>query len=184
MKIISTRLKGVYCVEMQPAEDKRGWFGRFFCKKEFAALGFQKEWVQMNQTFTKKTGTIRGMHFQFPPFAETKLVRCIRGRIADVVIDLRKDSDTFLQWETFELSDLNWRAVFIPEGFAHGFQTLEDNCELIYCHSNFFTKDGEGAIRFNDPMLAIRWPLPLTEISERDQNHPYLTKDFIGLTIP
>lgn len=176
-----TQLKGVFIIDLQPVGDSRGWFSRTYCKNEFAAIGHDKEWVQLNHSFTSKKGTVRGMHYQLPPFSEIKMVRCIAGAVLDVVIDLRKDSPTFLQWTGVELSTENKKMIYIPEGFAHGFQCLTDNCELLYHHSAFYTPGAEGGIRYNDPLVGINWPLELTEISDRDKVHPFLDKNFKGI---
>ncbi len=181
MKFIPTYLKGVYIIEVQPVSDNRGWFARTFCKKEFAEIGHTKEWVQLNHSFTNKKGTVRGMHYQLPPHGEIKMVRCIAGAISDIVIDLRKDSETFLKWISVELSSINKKMIYIPEGFAHGFQTLSDNCELIYHHSDFYTPLAEQGIRFDDPLVNIKWSLPLTEISEKDLLHSLLNENFKGI---
>lgn len=176
-----TQLKGVFIIDLQPVGDSRGWFSRTYCKNEFAAIGHDKEWVQLNHSFTSKKGTVRGMHYQLPPFSEIKMVRCIAGAVLDVVIDLRKGSPTFLQWTGVELSAENKKMIYIPEGFAHGFQCLTDNCELLYHHSAFYTPGAEGGIRYNDPLVGINWPLDLTEISDRDKAHPFLDKNFKGI---
>lgn len=176
-----TQLKGVFIIDLQPVGDSRGWFSRTYCKNEFAAIGHDKEWVQLNHSFTSKKGTVRGMHYQLPPFSEIKMVRCIAGAVLDVVIDLRKGSLTFLQWTGVELSAENKKMIYIPEGFAHGFQCLTDNCELLYHHSAFYTPGAEGGIRYNDPLVGINWPLELTEISDRDKVHPFLEKNFKGI---
>lgn len=174
-------LKGVYFIDLQPIGDSRGWFSRTYCKNEFAQIGHTKEWVQMNHSFTSQKGTVRGMHYQLPPFSEIKMVRCIAGAVLDVVIDLRKDSETFLQYISIELSAKNKKMIYIPEGFAHGFQCLEDDCELIYHHSAFYTPGAEGGIRFDDPKIGINWPLPVTEMSDRDKSHPLLNENFKGI---
>ncbi len=176
-----SELQGVFFISLQPVGDNRGWFSRTYCKNEFAAIGHTKEWVQMNHSFTAKKSTIRGMHYQLPPFSEIKMVRCIAGAVLDVVVDLRKDSPTFLQHAQLELSAQNKQMIYIPEGFAHGFQCLEDNCELIYHHSAFYTPGAEGGIRFDDPMTGIKWPLNPTEISDRDRSHPLLDNNFKGI---
>jgi dTDP-4-dehydrorhamnose 3,5-epimerase len=181
MKFVPASLKGVYVIDPEPFADSRGWFARTFCKNEFASIGHDKEWVQLNHSFTNRKGTIRGMHYQLPPFREIKLVRCIAGAVWDVVIDIRKDSETFLQWTAVELSAANRKMIYIPEGFAHGFQTLTDDCELIYHHSSFYTPGAEGGIRYDDPAVAINWPLPLTDISDRDLQHPLLNESFKGI---
>lgn len=176
-----TQLKGVFIIDLQPVGDSRGWFSRTYCKNEFAEIGHDKEWVQLNHSFTSKKGTVRGMHYQLPPFSEIKMVRCIAGAVLDVVIDLRKDSPAFLQWTGVELSAENKKMIYIPEGFAHGFQCLTDNCELLYHHSAFYTPGAEGGIRYDDPLVGINWPLELTEISDRDKAHPFLDKNFKGI---
>lgn len=181
MKFYPASLKGVYIIDLEPVADSRGWFARTFCKNEFAVIGHTKEWVQLNHSFTSKKGSIRGMHYQLPPFREIKMVRCIAGSVWDVVIDIRKDSETFLQWTYVELSAQNKKMIYIPEGFAHGFQALTDNCELIYHHSSFYTPGSEGGIRYDDPAIAIKWPLVLTDISERDLSHPLLNESFKGI---
>lgn len=181
MKFQQLPLSGAYTIELNAFEDERGWFARTFCKKTFAKeIGLVK-WVQINHSVTLAKGTIRGMHFQIPPVGEKKLIRCVLGSVYDVVVDIRQNSPTFLQWFGVELSDKNKRMLFIPEGFAHGFQTLEDNSQLIYHHSEFYEPGFEGGLRYDDKMLNIKWKLPLTNISQRDQTHPYLTKFFKGL---
>ena len=135
----------------------------------------------MNHSFTKQKGSLRGMHYQLHPSKEIKMVRCIAGAVFDVIIDLRSGSDTFLKWIGIELSAENKKMVYIPEGFAHGFQCLEDDCELLYHHSTFYNPEAEAGIRFNDPLININWPLPLTTISPRDQQHPYLNQNFKGI---
>ena len=174
-------LKGSYTIDLDVFTDDRGWFARTFCKKEFELIGHDKEWVQMNHSFTIKKGSIRGMHFQLPPFSEIKMVRCISGAVYDVIIDLRKDSATFLQWAAIELSATNKKMIYIPEGFAHGFQTLSDNCELIYHHSQFYTPGVEAGIQYNDQLINIKWPLPLTNISTKDNHYPLLNINFKGI---
>lgn len=176
-----TPLVGSYIIDLEPRSDERGWFARYYCKEEFEKIGHTKEWVQMNHSFTNKKGSIRGMHFQVQPFREIKMLRCIAGSVYDVIIDLRKDSATFLQWMGVELSATNKKMLYIPEGFAHGFQCLEDDCELIYHHSEFYKPGAEAGIRYNDPFINIKWPLPLTVISSRDEEHPYLTEQFKGI---
>ena len=181
MIFTATTLKGSYVIGLEPFSDDRGWFARTYCKNEFAAIGHSAEWVQLNHSFTNKAGTIRGMHYQLPPFNEIKLVRCIAGAVYDVIIDLRKDSPAFLQWFGTELSAANKKMIYIPEGFAHGFQSLTDDCELVYHHSQFYTPGVEGGIKYDDPKLNIEWPLPVSNISERDKGHSYLDENFNGL---
>ena len=180
MKFIPTILNGSFTIQLDPINDERGWFARYFCKKEFSTIGHEKEWVQMNHSFSLKKGTLRGMHFQKPPYSEIKLVRCIQGSVFDVIIDLRKDSPTFLKWFGTELSAENKLMMYIPEGFAHGFQTLEDNSGLLYMHTAYYSPEAESGLRYNDPQVNISWPLEISEISMRDTNHDLLEK-FNGL---
>ena len=180
MKFIPTILNGSFTIQLDPINDERGWFARYFCKKEFSTIGHNKEWVQMNHSFSLKKGTLRGMHFQKPPYSEIKLVRCIQGSVFDVIIDLRKDSPTFLKWFGTELSAENKLMMYIPEGFAHGFQTLEDNSGLLYMHTAYYSPEAEDGLRYNDPQVNISWPLEISEISMRDNNHDLLEK-FNGL---
>ncbi len=181
MKFTPTGIAGSYVIDLEPYSDSRGWFARTYCKEEFQKIGHHKEWLQINHSFTNKSGTIRGMHFQPPPHSEIKLIRCISGSIFDVIIDIRKDSPQFLHWFGIELSAQNKKMLYIPEGFAHGFQTLTDGCELIYHHSEMYHKDAEAGIKYNDPAINIQWPIALTEISERDARHSLLDKQFKGI---
>ena len=183
MKFEETKLAGSYVADIFAAEDERGWFARTFDKDEFKKINFDGEWVQLNHSFTNVAGTVRGMHYQLPPFAEIKLVRCVAGAIFDVIIDLRKNSDTFLKWFGTELSAKNKKMIYIPEGFAHGFQTLTDNCELIYHHSQFYKPGFEGGIKYDDKMINIKWPGKVTNISKRDEQHNYLPENFEGIKI-
>jgi dTDP-4-dehydrorhamnose 3,5-epimerase len=176
-----TSLAGSYVIDLEPRSDERGWFARYYCKEEFHKIGHTKEWVQMNHSVTNKKGSIRGMHFQVHPYKEIKMLRCIAGSVYDVIIDLRKDSETFLQWTGVELSAANKKMLYIPEGFAHGFQCLEDNCELTYHHSEFYQPGAEAGMRYNDPLVNIEWPLPLTIISPRDEEHHFLNENFKGI---
>ena len=178
-----TPLRGAYLIEPEPYTDDRGLFARTFCKNEFARLNHKKEFVQFNHSRTLKKGTIRGMHYQLPPYSEIKLIRCIRGRVFDAIIDIRKDSATFLQHFTVELSEQNMLSLYIPEGFAHGFQTLEDNTELIYHHTAYYVPGHEAGIRYNDPLVGINWPLPVSEITEKDMTHEFLDNSFKGISI-
>lgn len=183
MTFTETSLAGAYLITLSPRSDNRGWFMRTYDKQLFSQIGHTDDWVQMNHSMTRQTGAVRGMHFQHPPQAEIKLVRCVAGRVFDVIIDLRADSPTFLAWFGAELSADNGQMIYIPKGFAHGFQTLIDDCQLVYCHSAYYAPDCEGAIRYNDPKISIQWPLPVTDLSERDATHPLLTDRFVGLTV-
>jgi len=178
---VSTPLPGLQCVERLRLEDHRGFLSRIFCADEFSASGFAMSVAQINHTLTQHEGTVRGMHYQLPPFSEMKLVSCIRGRVFDVAVDLRADSPTFLRWHGEVLSPDNRRALAIPEGFAHGFQTLDADCELLYLHSVPYLPEVERALNACDPRLGIDWPLPITDMSERDQGHTMLTEDFPGI---
>lgn len=180
MTFTETALKGSYIISLKPFTDERGWFVRTYCKNEFSVIGHDKEWVQMNHSFTATKGTVRGMHFQHPPFSEIKMVRCVAGAVLDVIVDIRKGSPTFLHYVSAELSAANKQVMYIPAGFAHGFQTLADDTELIYHHSEFYQPGAEGGLRYNDEILKIRWPLPVVNISEKDNKHPFLDENFKG----
>lgn len=174
MNFVPTTLTGSYLVEYTVFQDHRGGFFRYFCKEEFAKINHGKEWVQMNHSVTSHKGTVRGMHFQHPPAAEIKMVRCIAGKIFDVIIDLRKESPTYLKWEGFVLTAEKRQALYIPEGFAHGFQTLEDNAELLYHHSEYYRPEFESGIRYDDPAVGIEWLLEPVNLSERDKSYIYI----------
>jgi dTDP-4-dehydrorhamnose 3,5-epimerase len=180
---VSTPLPGLQCVERLLLEDHRGYLSRLFCAEEFSAAGFAMSVAQINHTLTRSTGTVRGLHFQLSPFAEKKLVSCIRGRVFDVAVDLRAGSPTFLHWHGEILSSENRCALAIPEGFAHGFQALELDCELLYLHSAPYSPDTEQALNPCDPRLAINWPLPIVNLSERDRKHAMLTEEFKGIVL-
>ena len=180
--ISDTPISGLKVVERRPIEDSRGSLSRIFCADELKIAGWQKPIWQVNQTITKSRGTVRGLHFQRAPFAEMKLISCLRGRIWDVAVDLRKNSPTFLKWHSEELSSDNCRALLIPEGFAHGFQTMSDDCELLYLHTAPYTSHAEAGIRPDDPKIGIPWPLDFYEISQRDTSHPLLNEQFEGIS--
>lgn len=182
-EFIETPLLGAYRINRNMITDSRGFFSRFFCVKEFEVLGFDGPVAQMNHTLTEQKGAVRGMHFQYPPYAETKIVTCLQGEVLDVIVDIRKDSSTFLQSHTELLSAKNRSSLYIPNGFAHGFQTLTDNCQMMYLHSEFYTPSAEGALNPLDPTLAIKWPLTISELSERDRNHQFIDNKFNGVTV-
>ena len=163
--------------------DARGWFSETWSRRTLSALGIDADFVQDNQAFSARSGTIRGLHFQHPPHAEAKLVTCVRGRVFDVAVDLRRGSPTFLHWHAVELSAERHNSLLIPPGFAHGFQTLEDDCELIYLHSTPYAAGAEGGLHPLDNALAIAWPQAMTACSERDRQHPALTDAFTGLNV-
>ena len=176
-------LDGLKLVKRFAVSDQRGAFSRLFCADELRAAGWIHPVGQINHAVTAKRGSIRGMHFQFPPKAEMKLVTCIRGAVLDVAVDIRKNSATFLSVCSAELSPENGNAMLIPEGFAHGFQALTDDVELIYCHSALWSPDHEGGINPYDSLLGINWPLPVSDISERDAMRTYLSQDFKGVDL-
>jgi len=181
MKFTKTKLQGLYLIEPEPFEDDRGKFSRIYCQNQLKQIGHTKEIVQINHSLTIPKGAIRGMHFQYPPMTEIKIVKCIKGSIFDVAVDLRKNSKTFLKWHGEILSAENVKMFYIPEGFAHGFQTLELNSELLYFHTNFYSPSYEGGIRYDDPMVGIKWPLDIADISSRDNNFNFINDDFKGL---
>ncbi len=181
MKIQPTTIEGVAIVETMPLIDRRGAFMRLFCERELSTILGGRQIVQVNYSRTDVVGVIRGLHYQRPPHAEMKLVRCLRGRVWDVALDLRKDSPTFLHWHSEELTQENTRMLVIPEGCAHGFQALEAGTEILYLVTAIYTPEMEAGVRFDDPVLAIAWPHLVTEVSERDRRHPLIGADFPGI---
>jgi dTDP-4-dehydrorhamnose 3,5-epimerase len=179
--VVDLPLAGLKRIERQRLGDSRGFLARIFCADELAFAGWSSPIAQINQTLTARRGTVRGMHFQYPPNSEMKLVSCIRGEIWDVAVDLRAGSNTYLHWHAESLSAENGCAMLIPEGFAHGFQALSDNVELLYCHSKPYAGHAEGGLNPLDPRLQIQWPLPIVEMSQRDAQHPALTNSFTGI---
>lgn len=177
MKFTELELKGAYLIELEKFEDKRGFFARTFCKKEFSDNGLDPELSQISIAFNKKKGTLRGMHYMLPPYKEAKLVRCSRGKIYDVIIDLRPESKTFKKWYSTELSQDMPKMIYLPEGFAHGYQTLAHNTEVIYHMSILFVPEYYTGVRWNDPAFKIKWPdVKDRIISEKDNSYP----DFKG----
>ncbi len=181
--ILETPLQGLQLIHRKPLGDSRGYLERLFCQGELAELLKGKAIAQINHTLTEKTGTIRGMHFQHPPCAETKFVTCLKGEVFDVAVDIRMGSPTFLRWHGELLNATNHHTLLIPEGFAHGFQTLTDECEMLYFHTSAYHRDAEGALNAHDPALAIQWPLPVTEQSTRDMEHPMIQQNFPGVAV-
>lgn len=175
MKFTETKLAGAYIVEPEPYEDARGFFARTFCAREFGEKGFASLFVQCSVSMTRQGGAIRGLHFQLAPATEAKLVRCTAGALYDVIVDLRPNSKTYLQHIGVELTAGNRRALYVPEMFAHGFQTLEGDTEVFYQISAFFTPDLARGLRFDDPKLGIKWPLPVATMSEKDRQWPLLS---------
>jgi dTDP-4-dehydrorhamnose 3,5-epimerase len=176
-------ISGLVVMQRSCAGDSRGFLSRIYSADLFQAAGFAKPVVQINHTLTRRIGTVRGMHFQWPPHAETKIVSCVRGQIFDVAVDLRRGSPTFLHWHGEVLSMENLRSLIIPEGFAHGFQALSSDSELIYLHTAMYEPSAEGALNAMDPILAIKWPLPIAERSDRDCAQPMLTAAFEGIRL-
>lgn len=172
MIFFETKLKGACIIEIQKMEDERGFFARAWCQKEFAEHNLTPRVVQANVSFNKKKGTLRGMHYQIAPYEEAKLVRCTSGAIYDVIIDLRPDSPTYKEWTGVELTAKNYKMLYVPENFAHGFQTLLDNTEVTYQVSQFYSPGSEQGIRWNDPTFGIEWPLAIQVISDKDKNWP------------
>lgn len=170
MKFTETPLSGSYLIDLEPRQDERGFFARYFCEQEFAAQGLNSHWAQINNSFSKTKGTLRGLHFQFPPHAEVKLVRCLQGAIWDVILDVRKGSSTYGKWFAAELTPQNRTMMYVPKGFAHGFISLEDNSEILYLVSSQYNAENEGTVRWDDQMHAISWPFMPTEISDKDRS--------------
>ena len=183
MKFNELKIKGLYIVELQPFIDDRGFFVRSYCDEALKRVGITKSIKQINHSSTLKAGTIRGMHYQHPPHAEIKMVRCIAGEIFDVAIDLRKGSDTFLQWHGEYLSAGDFKMMVIPEGFAHGFQAIKKNTEVFYPTTASYTPRAEAGILFSDESIGIEWPLRATNVSDKDLKHIALTKEFKGINI-
>ena len=175
MKFKETNLEGSFILETEKLEDERGFFTRMFDAKLFDELGLNSKTVQCNVSHTKFKGTVRGFHYQLHPFEETKLIRCTRGSIFDIIIDLRPNSPTFKKWNGFELNSKNYRQLYVPKGFAHGFQSLEDDSEIFYLVSEYHNSISETGIRWNDPVFKINWPLKPTKISKKDESWPNFT---------
>lgn len=172
MKFTASTLPGAYVLDLEKREDERGFFARSFCEREFADQGLTPQMVQTNVSYNTKRGTLRGLHFQAAPHEEAKLVRCTRGAIYDVIVDLRPSSATYRAWYGVELTARNYRMLLVPEGFAHGFITLEDDTEVVYQVSQFYTPGAEGGLRYDDPAIGITWPEPVRIISDKDASWP------------
>jgi len=180
---VGTPLEGLMLVQRKALEDDRGFLSRFYCAEEFRVAGMSKAIAQINHTLTRNKATVRGLHFQYPPHAEAKLVSCVKGEILDVAVDLRRGSPTYLKWHGELLSDKNRKSLLIPEGFAHGFQALTPDCELIYLHTAAYHPELEGALNVLDPALNIDWPLQIYELSERDRQHAFIDNNFQGIAV-
>jgi dTDP-4-dehydrorhamnose 3,5-epimerase len=183
MKLEKTFIDGVYLLRREPQGDNRGFLERLFCKATLNNIFNQRSLRQINHTYTRESGVVRGMHFQYPPHAETKVVSCIKGSVFDVVVDLRKGSPTFLRYYANIISDENFCSIIVPEGVAHGFQTLTHDCEMLYLHTADYNYESEGAINSLDPILDIKWPNRITQRSERDASHPMLSQTFLGVEL-
>lgn len=183
MRFTPLPLAGAFAIDLDPRPDARGAFARTFCQDTFAAQGLATDFVQANQSWNLRQGTLRGMHYQHPPHAEAKYIRCIAGAVFDVIIDIRQGSATFLQHVGLELSAVNMRGLYVPPGFAHGFITLQDDTQLAYMHSARYAPGAEGGLRYDDPRLAIAWPLPPAVMSEKDEVYPLLEAGFTGITL-
>lgn len=183
VKIIGSPLDGLFEIQTLATGDSRGRFSRLFCEQDFKPIRADLHFTQINVSDTTQAGTIRGMHFQTPPPAEAKLIRCLRGSVFDVAVDVRQGSPTFLQWHAVELNADDDRAVFIPEGFAHGFQSLSDDVLLLYMHTAAWSRQHERGLRFDDRRLDIRWPLPVAVVSEKDANYELIESGFTGIRL-
>lgn len=181
MNIWSTPLHNVFVVETTPVADARGVFSRLFCEAELSSILLGRRILQVNHSRTLAVGALRGMHYQHAPHAEMKLIRCIKGRVWDVAVDIRQGSPTFLQWYAEELTPNNGRMLVVPEGCAHGFQVLEAGSEMLYLHTAVYAKHAEGGLAYNDPRLAISWPLPVTDLSDGDSLRQPISPDFSGI---
>ena len=183
MEINLTAIPDILVVETNMHKDIRGSFMRLFCQQELSGILGARSIIQINKSVTIQKGAIRGLHFQYPPYAEMKLVRCLKGKIFDVAVDLRQKSKTFLQWHVEILTPSNNKMLVIPEGFAHGFQALESESEVLYLHTAKYQAESEGGVLFNDPKLNIQWPIEYTDVSDRDKNHPLIDEHFMGLNV-
>jgi dTDP-4-dehydrorhamnose 3,5-epimerase len=178
-----TPLSGAYIIDLEKRGDDRGFFARMFCKKEFSDIGLEHEFVQVNNSLSTKSGVLRGMHFQLPPHAEVKVVRCVKGALWDFIVDLRPDSVSFKKWFGAELSAENRRMMYVPRGFGHGFITLSDNTEAVYLVSDYYSPEQERGVRFDDRSINVELPITVTEISSKDASWPDLSFDFHGLDL-
>lgn len=174
MRFTPLPLQGAFRVDIEPRGDNRGFFARLFCSEEFAFHDLNLQWVQCNMSYSSKRGTLRGLHFQQPPMAEIKLVRCTKGSIWDVIVDLREGSPTYGQWYSETLNEKNRSMLYIPKGLAHGFQTLTDDVEMLYFHSTKYSAEHEAGLRWDDPVVGVDWPLKITDVSDRDSALPNL----------
>lgn len=183
MKIEDVEIEGVKIISPEPFCDERGEFSRIFCQNEMSEIAEALTIRQINHSKTSKKGTIRGLHFQYPPHSEIKIVRCVKGEIFDAVVDLRKDSKTFLKWHGEVLSAENQKMIVVPKGFAHGFQTLADDSEIIYFNTEFYCTELEGALKYDDPEIGINWPIEVTVVSDKDASLEYIDEKMYGIVL-
>lgn len=181
--VSETELPGVCVLQRKPQTDERGWFERMYCTADLADVLDSRSIVQVNRSLTRMKATVRGLHYQVRPSSEAKLVSCLRGAIFDVAVDVRRNSPTFLRWHAEMLSGENGRSLFIPEGFAHGFQTVGDDCEVLYLATAAYDPTAERGLHPLDPRVAIAWPLAIEQLSERDASHPEVAPDFDGIVV-
>lgn len=179
MRFLETPLAGAFLIECDRHADARGFFARLWCRREFEAHGLATDFPQENLSVNDKAGTLRGLHYQRAPHAETKVIRCTRGALYDVMVDLRPDSPTYLRWHAVALNAEDYRALYIPQGLAHGFQTMSDRTEAQYMVSTYYAPQAEGGLRYDDPALNIRWPLPVSVISDKDRNWPMIDRGHV-----
>jgi len=178
-----TSLQGLFIAERKAFGDSRGSFTRLFCAKEFNEIGLDRSIVQINHSITRIKGTVRGLHFQNPPHAEAKIISCLKGEVFDVAVDLRRGSNTFLSWHAEKISAENQKSIIIPEGFAHGFQALADDCELFYLHTRFYAPEVEEGFNVQDKRIGINWPLPIIGLSDRDKSYAPLKDNYCGILL-
>ncbi len=169
MKFEQLKVKGAYAIDLEKREDDRGFFARYYCESEFEKMNLNTHWVQMNNSLSTEKGTLRGLHFQYPPYSEVKLIRCLKGAIWDVIVDIRKESETYGQWDALELTEENRTMMYAPEGFAHGIITLTDDAEILYMVSSVYSPESEGTLKWDDPFHGIQWPIKPVIISEKDR---------------
>lgn len=182
-EVQTTYIDGVYIIKAKPIGDERGYFERFFCSEEFKSIGFNVPVAQINHSFNKTAGCVRGIHFQWPPYNEMKLIRCIKGEVYDVAVDLRKGSPTYLKYYGVNLSEVEHNYLLLPNGIGHAYQSLTDASELIYMVSEYYSPKADAGINPLDPAVGIRWPLPISEISDKDKNRGFIDNKFTGIDI-
>jgi dTDP-4-dehydrorhamnose 3,5-epimerase len=180
---MQSSIEGLHIIQRNPLIDSRGFFERLYCTNELESIINNRKIVQINHSFTKKSGSVRGLHYQIPPYSEMKIITCLRGKVFDVAVDLRKNSPTFLKWHSEILSEDNFKTIIIPEGFAHGFQTLTDDSELLYFHTTKYTPKSGAGINALDSKIQVKWPLQISNRSLRDENLPFITSEYTGIQL-